>query len=268
MTIAMIHKFSRLVDEAYSSREDIIVISDEAHRTQYGRLALNMRKAIPRAKFLGFTGTPLIDTAEKQLTREVFGEYVSIYDFQRAVADGATLPLFYENRGEKLRIVDEEVNQRIIDRIEAAKAAGELDAEQEEKLYRELAQDYPILTSPTRLEKVADDFVKHYHQRCSGFDKKSLILRGVNAVCEPDERRKTFEVMANDISARFKGLFPNPGLFAYDKQDNAISAIYNRLQERRTPRMSARCFRRSMRWWIWQCPPIHRWSKSALCATN
>ncbi len=162
---SLIHKFHRLVGEAYSTSADIIVISDEAHRTQYGRLAINMRKALPNAKFIGFTGTPLIDNEEKQMTRKVFGDYVSIYDFQRAVADGATLPLFYENRGEKLAIVDEELNQRISERIEAAKAAGELDAEQEEKLYRELARDYPILTSPTRLDKVAYDFVRHYHQR-------------------------------------------------------------------------------------------------------
>jgi type I restriction enzyme R subunit len=78
---ALVQKYRELVTEAYSLRSDIIVISDEAHRTQYGRLALNMRKALPQAKFIGFTGTPLIDTAEKQLTREVFGDYVSIYDF-------------------------------------------------------------------------------------------------------------------------------------------------------------------------------------------
>lgn len=108
------------------------MISDEAHRTQYGRLALNMRKALPKAKFIGFTGTPLIDNAEKQLTREVFGDYVSIYDFQRAVADGATLPLFYENRGEKLRLVDPTLNERIRERIETARREGELDEEQEE----------------------------------------------------------------------------------------------------------------------------------------
>ena len=65
----------------------------------------------------------------------------------------------------------------------------------------------------------------------TGFDKQSLILKGVNVVCETDERRKTFEVMADDIAARFRGLFPNTGLYAYDKQENAISAIYNRLQE-------------------------------------
>ena len=148
------HKFHRLVDEAYSPREDIIVISDEAHRTQYGRLALNMRKALPHAKFLGFTGTPLIDNAEKQMTREVFGKYVSIYDFQRAVADGATLPLFYEPRGERLEIIDETINERISERIEAAKAAGDLDAEQEEKLYRELARDYTEHEISTRAELV------------------------------------------------------------------------------------------------------------------
>lgn len=166
---SLIQKYRERVVEAYSERDDIIVISDEAHRSQYGRLALNMRKGLPRAKFLGFTGTPLIDSGETQLTRDVFGEYVSIYDFQRAVADGATLPLFYENAGEKLKIIDPTVSERIADHIEAAKQAATLDDpwsdEKEEKLYRELARDYPILTSPTRLDKVAQDFVDHFHQR-------------------------------------------------------------------------------------------------------
>lgn len=165
----LIQKYRELVTQAYSERGDIIVISDEAHRTQYGRLALNMRKGLPRAKFLGFTGTPLIDDSEKQLTREVFGGYVSVYDFQRAVADGATLPLFYENRGEKLKLVDSTLNQRIADHIEAARqtatAADPWSDEKEEKLNRELARDYPVLTAPTRLEKVAQDFVEHFHQR-------------------------------------------------------------------------------------------------------
>src|SRR5690606_33709646 len=155
-------KYRELVTEPYSEREDIIVISDEAHRTQYGRLALNMRKGLPRAKFLGFTGTPLIDGGEKQLTRDVFGDYVSIYDFQRAVADRATLPLFYENRGEKLKIVDPTVNDRIEKHIKTARQTATLDdpwtEEKEEKLYRHLQSDYAILTSPTRLEKVAQDF--------------------------------------------------------------------------------------------------------------
>lgn len=165
----LIQKYRERVSESYSERADIIVISDEAHRTQYGRLALNMRKGLPRAKFLGFTGTPLIDASEKQLTREVFGDYVSVYDFQRAVADGATLPLFYENAGEKLKIVDPKVSERVAEYIEAAKQAATLDDpwtdEKEEKLYRELARDYPVLTAPTRLDKVAQHFVDHFHQR-------------------------------------------------------------------------------------------------------
>jgi type I restriction enzyme R subunit len=165
----LIQKYREQVTEPYSERDDIIVLSDEAHRTQYGRLALNMRKGLPRAKFLGFTGTPLIDAAEKQLTRKVFGDYVSIYDFQRAVADGATLPLFYENAGDKLKIVDPKVNERIKQYIETAKQSATADDpwtdEKEDKLYRELARDYPILTAPTRMEKVAQHFVEHFHRR-------------------------------------------------------------------------------------------------------
>ncbi len=165
----LIQKFRERVRQPYSEREDIIVISDEAHRSQYGRLALNMRKGLPKAKFLGFTGTPLIESGEKQLTREVFGDYVSIYDFQRAVADGATLPLFYESAGEKLKLTDPEVNQRIAQHLEAAKQAATASdpwtEEKEEKIYRELSRDYPILTAPNRLEQVATHLVEHFHQR-------------------------------------------------------------------------------------------------------
>ena len=179
----LIQKYRQSVTESYSERNDIIVISDEAHRSQYGRLALNMRKGLPQAKFLGFTGTPLIEAAENQLTRQVFGDYVSIYDFQRAVADGATLPLKYINRGEKLKIVDPEVSQRIADHIEAAKFNATVDDpwtdEKEDKLYQKLAGDYVIFTSPTRLDAVATDFVEHYHQRRNavlGGNSKALMV--------------------------------------------------------------------------------------------
>jgi type I restriction enzyme R subunit len=90
----LIQKFR--VPELLCDRSDVVVITDEAHRSQYDTLALNMRTALPKALFTAFTGTPLIDGEER--TREVFGEYVSIYDFQQAVEDGATVPLFYENR--------------------------------------------------------------------------------------------------------------------------------------------------------------------------
>jgi len=162
---SLIHKFRNRVSSAWNARDDVIVVSDEAHRTQYGRLALNMRMALPKAKFIGFTGTPLIDGPERSITEQVFGPYISIYDFQRAVADGATLPLYYENRGEKLKIVDDELNARIAARIDAARQDGELTEEQEEKLYRELAREYPVLTSDTHLNDVATDFVEHFHQR-------------------------------------------------------------------------------------------------------
>lgn len=162
---SLIHKFHKRVAEPWTQRRDIIVLSDEAHRTQYGRLATQMRMALKSATFMAFTGTPLIDGKERNETEKVFGPYVSVYDFQRAVADGATLPLYYENRGEKLRIIDPELNKRIEARIDAARADGELTEEQEEKLYRELARDYPVFTSDTHLNDVATDFVEHYHQR-------------------------------------------------------------------------------------------------------
>ena len=162
---SLIHKFRKRVAEPWTLRRDIIVLSDEAHRSQYGRLATQMRMALRHAVFLAFTGTPLIDGKERHETERVFGAYVSVYDFQRAVADGATLPLYYESRGEKLHLTDPDLNQRIEARIDAARADGELSEEQEDKLYRELARDYPVLTSDTHLSDVATDFVEHYHQR-------------------------------------------------------------------------------------------------------
>ncbi|MFT3755286.1 MAG: type I restriction endonuclease subunit R [Pseudoxanthomonas sp.] len=179
----LIQKYRERVVEAYSDRENIIVISDEAHRSQYGRLALNMRKGLPMAKFLGFTGTPLIEAAEKQLTREVFGDYVSIYDFQRAVADGATLPLKYENHGEKMKIVDEKINEKILAYVEEIKQQATPDdpwtEEKEDKLFQKLANEYTLLTKPERLDKVADDFVRHYSQRRNAVDggnSKALMV--------------------------------------------------------------------------------------------
>jgi type I restriction enzyme, R subunit len=91
---SLIQKFNQSVspESPYSSRDDIIVVTDEAHRTQYGELALNLRNALPHASYIGFTGTPLF--ANDEITRRVFGGYVSRYNFQRAVEDGATVPLY------------------------------------------------------------------------------------------------------------------------------------------------------------------------------
>jgi len=154
---SLIHKFNKDVDptQPYSERDDIIVISDEAHRTQAGRLARNMRFALPNAAFLGFTGTPLFK--QDELTKRIFGNYVSRYDFKRSEEDGATVKLVYENRGEKLGVARANLNDRIAAKIEKA----ELDPDQEALLDKLLGQDYEVITADERLDKIANDFVEH-----------------------------------------------------------------------------------------------------------
>lgn len=149
-------------------RPDVIVLTDEAHRSQYDTLALNMRAALPKALFLAFTGTPLI--AGEERTKDLFGDYVSIYDFQQSVEDGATVPLFYENRTPELQLVNPDLNEDIYNLIEAA----ELDPEQEAKLERELSRQYHLLTRDDRLETVARDIVRHFLGR--GFVGKAMVV--------------------------------------------------------------------------------------------
>lgn len=152
----LIHKFNEKVEKAFENSENVIVISDEAHRSQYGLLAKNMRDSLPFAKFIGFTGTPLFK--DNEITKELFGEYVSVYDFSRAVEDGATVPLYYESRGEKLGIVNDEINDKIQSKLDDY----DLTDEQEEKLSKVLAREYHILTSNERLDDIARDLVNHY----------------------------------------------------------------------------------------------------------
>lgn len=157
-------------DMTGSERDDIIVITDEAHRTQYGTLSLNMRNALPNANFIGFTGTPLLK--DDEITRKVFGEYISTYDFQRAVEDKATVPLYYDARGEKLVFTDSEgdeysvadpkgLNEKIAEKLEELEI-DDIDVQQ--RLERELKRDYHIVTSSSRLEQIAKDFVTHYSE--------------------------------------------------------------------------------------------------------
>lgn len=135
---SLIHKFNQDVkpDQPYSDRDDIIVISDEAHRTQAGKLARNMRLALPNAAFIGFTGTPLFKHDE--LTKRIFGDYVSRYDFKRSEEDGATVKLVYENRGEKPGLAKLDLN----DKIAAAVDAADLDTDQTALLEKLLGKDY------------------------------------------------------------------------------------------------------------------------------
>ena len=155
----LIHKFNQPVRTPYSERDDVIVISDEAHRTHAGRFARNMRLALPNASFIGFTGTPLFKHDE--LTRRIFGDYVSRYDFKRSEEDQSTVKLVYENRGEKLGLARLDLNDRIADAVEKA----ELDPDETALLEKLLGKDYEVITADDRLDKLADDFVEHCSTR-------------------------------------------------------------------------------------------------------
>jgi type I restriction enzyme R subunit len=164
----MIHKFN--FDEEITQRENIIVISDEAHRTQGGQLAMNLRNALPSASFIGFTGTPLFK--DDEMTKRIFGDYVSRYDFKRSVDDGATVPLYYENRGEYLGLTNPNINAEIRAVIDAE--SEDLDADQRSRVEQLIAREYPILTARPRLEAIAKDVVWHFCNR--GYKGKGMFI--------------------------------------------------------------------------------------------
>ena len=153
----LIHKFNKSDVEPIYPDHDIIIMSDEAHRSQYGLYADNMMKLLPTAARIGFTGTPLL--SYDNITERTFGGYISVYDFKRAVEDGATVPLYYENRGAKLDdLQNPEITNEILDAIEAA----DLDSAQQEKLEKEFEKSIHILTAEPRLRSIAKDFVRQY----------------------------------------------------------------------------------------------------------
>ena len=155
----LVQKFNKKIDpeKPYSDRDDIIVITDEAHRTQYGLLAMNMREALPSASYIGFTGTPLF--SDDEITRRVFGSYISTYDFQRAVDDNATVPLYYDARGEKLEVTTTDLNEKVAEKLVELEID---DIDVAERLEKALRQDYHTITSKPRMEAIARDFVNHY----------------------------------------------------------------------------------------------------------
>jgi type I restriction enzyme R subunit len=180
---SLIQKFNQAVtpDNPYSTRDDIIVITDEAHRTQYGQLALNMRNALPNASYIGFTGTPLFKGDE--ITRRVFGSYVSRYGFQRAVEDGATVPLYYDARGEKLGIAIGDLNERIAAKLEELAERGDIDdVNVSERLEQALQRDYHVITARPRLDKIARDFVEHYSTEWESGKAMFVAIDKVTAV--------------------------------------------------------------------------------------
>ncbi|POG06646.1 DEAD/DEAH box helicase [Pseudomonas putida] len=167
----LIQKFGTKKGEVYpqlSDRQDIIVITDEAHRSQYDTLAMNMRTALPNAAFLGFTGTPLMAGEEK--TKEVFGDYISVYDFGQSIADGATVPLYYENRIPEMQLINDNLNEDMAALLEKA----ELDEEQERKVEQVFAREYHLITREDRLEAIAKDLVNHFVGR--GYQGKAMLV--------------------------------------------------------------------------------------------
>lgn len=151
-----------------SPRNDIIVIVDEAHRTQYKSLAENMRKGLPNAQYLAFTGTPLLGRDRK--TNAWFGDYVSEYNFQQSMDDGATVPLFYEKRVPEVLIQNEGLSEEFYEILEDEN----LDEAQQAKLERRFAKEIEVIKRDDRLEKIAQDIVYHFPRR--GYLGKGLVV--------------------------------------------------------------------------------------------
>ncbi|MBL8542001.1 MAG: type I restriction endonuclease subunit R, partial [Betaproteobacteria bacterium] len=164
-----------------SERRNIVVIADEAHRSQYDFIdgfARHMRDALPHASFIGFTGTP-IELADAN-TRAVFGDYISVYDIQRAVQDGATVPIYYESRLAKLAL-DEAERPKIDPDFEEATEGEEV--ERKEKLKSKWAQLEAVVGAEKRLELLAKDIVEHFEKRLEAMDGKAMIVCMSRRIC-------------------------------------------------------------------------------------
>ena len=173
----LIQKFNKPDVKPIYPDHDIIIMSDEAHRSQYGVYADNMMKLLPTAARIGFTGTPLLSS--DNITARTFGGYISIYDFKRAVEDGATVPLYYENRGEKIEALrNPEITDKILDAIENA----DIDPDQQDKLEAEFAKEIHLLTAKSRLRSIAKDFVKHYSDLWTSGKAMFVCLNKVTCV--------------------------------------------------------------------------------------
>jgi type I restriction enzyme R subunit len=167
-----------------SERRNIVVIADEAHRSQYDFIdgfARHMRDALPNASFIGFTGTPIEKTDAN--TRAVFGEYISIYDIQRAVEDRATVPIYYESRLAKLELKPEE-KPKVDPDFEEATEGEEL--EHKERLKSKWAALEAVVGAEKRINLIAADLVRHWEDRCEAMENASSLRRqGDDCLHEP-----------------------------------------------------------------------------------
>jgi type I restriction enzyme R subunit len=166
---------------ALSERRNIVVIADEAHRSQYDLIdgfARHMRDALPQASFIGFTGTPIEQTDAN--TRAVFGDYISVYDIQQAVADKATVPIYYESRIAKLKLNAQELPQ-IDEEFEEITENEEED--QKRKLRTKWAALEALVGDPKRIELIAADLVEHYEKRLEALDGKAMVVCMSRRIC-------------------------------------------------------------------------------------
>ncbi len=196
----LIQKFNKTDVEPISPDHDILIMSDEAHRSQYGIFADNMVRLLPTASRIGFTGTPLLSS--DRITERTFGGYISVYDFQRAVDDGATVPLYYENRGEK--ILDVKDNPEITDRILDAIEQADLDVNQQDKLEQEFAKEIHLLTATPRLERIAQDFARHYSDLWTSGKAMFVCLNKVTCVRMYDLVQKYWASEIDALKERIK----------------------------------------------------------------
>ncbi len=211
----LIHKFGTAKGETFpvlSERSDIIVIADEAHRSQYDMLAANMRRALPNAAFIGFTGTPLMAGEEK--TRDVFGDYVSTYTYQQSTEDGATVPLYYENRIPELEFA----NETFAADLEAVIEEADLDEDQERELEKRLGTQYHLITREDRLDRIAEDLVRHFVGR--GYRGKAMFVAidKVTAVRMYDKVRRAWDA---EVARREAALASAPA----DQREAQAAAI-------------------------------------------
>ena len=195
----LIQKFNKPDAAPLYPDHDIIIMSDEAHRSQYGIFADNMMKLLPTAARIGFTGTPLLSS--DNITARTFGGYVSIYDFKRAVEDGATVPLYYENRGEKiLDLHNPEITNRILDAIENA----DLDVDQQDKLESEFAKEIHLLTAEPRLRSIAKDFAGHYSDLWTSGKAMFVCLNKVTCVRMYNFVQEYWQAEIQNLKAKIK----------------------------------------------------------------
>ncbi len=153
-----------------SDRKEIIVLVDEAHRTQYKDLAENMRAGIPQAQYIAFTGTPLLGS--KRMTNKFFGDYVSEYNFKQSYEDGSTVPLFYDKRVPEVHIIRE--GQEINAELAEVASEEELSEAQERRLEREFATELAVIRNTDRLKKIAWDIVRHFPRR--GYKGRGMVI--------------------------------------------------------------------------------------------